>query len=53
MINRFLYKKYIVIEFTVLANKLEITYENVINKGVYQITVVLKITFKQILKEHF
>ena len=28
-------------------NKIEITYENVVNQSIYQITVVLKITSKR------
>ena len=40
-------QKNIFIEFPVWVNYLEITCENMINKSIYQIPGVLKITFKQ------
>ena len=45
------FTKTIFIEFPVWVIYLKITYKNVINKSIYQITVVFKITFKMNLQE--
>ena len=43
LINRLLYKKY----FKIYINLLEIPCKNVINQSIYQIAVMLKMTFKR------